>query len=263
MRRRLLLTAFVSCFVASACSGSAGGPTSIGSPAATPAVYAAVGASETVGVGTPDPLRQAWPRVLWKSTLPDAVFYDFGVSGSTVAEALQEQVPAAVAVAPDVVTVWLNVNDLIRRVPVATYQAQLDTTLRALRRGGRTEVLVATVPRLDSLPAYRACYPLVSASCPIADSLQGASLPSPAAVRALVDAYNRAIRAVAARQGAIVVDLAALGDAPAQHPEYVSEDGFHPSAEGARVVARAFAASMPADLVRRTGGVPSPSPGGD
>jgi acyl-CoA thioesterase I len=262
--RLIAITVLLLGLAGSACSSGGAVNNLVGSPVTTPPiVYAAVGASETVGVGTPDPLRQAWPRVLWKTTLPGAVFYDFGVSGSTVAQAEQEQVPGAQAVHPDVVTVWLNVNDLIARVPVPTYEAQLDTLVAALRQGGATQVLVATAPRLDSLPAYRACYPTLSPTCTIADQLRtaGLALPSPAEVRSMVDGYNAAIRRVVAKEGAILVDLGSLGNAPAQHPEYVAEDGFHPSAEGAQVIAATFAAAMPADLIDAAGGsTPSPSP---
>jgi acyl-CoA thioesterase-1 len=263
--RRLAIALLLIGFAASGCSGGgAVGLDVVGSPVSTPpVVYAAVGASETVGVGTPDPLRQAWPRVLWKTALPDAVFYDFGVSGSTVAQALVEQVPAVLAVHPDVVTVWLNVNDLIARVPVRTYGSELDALVGALRREGRTQVLVATAPRLDGLPAYRRCYPTLSPDCQIADQLRsaGLTLPPPAEVRARVDRYNAAIRRVAAKDGAIVVDLAALGNAPTTHPEYIADDGFHPSAAGAQIVAASFAAALPTELITMAGGrVSTPTP---
>jgi len=49
-----------------------------------------------------------------------------------------------------VVTVWLNVNELIRAVSVADYGAQLRKLLHTLRRGGQTKVLVATRPTSGS-----------------------------------------------------------------------------------------------------------------
>ncbi|TMC01696.1 MAG: SGNH/GDSL hydrolase family protein, partial [Chloroflexi bacterium] len=64
-------------------------------------------------------------------------------------------------------------------------------------------------------------------------------------------AYNAAIAAVVAREGATLVDLYAAGDVPDQHPGYVSRDGFHPSAEGAAAIAATFAAAL---------GIPPPSP---
>jgi len=206
-------------------------------------VYAAVGASETVGIGTDDPVRDAWPKVLWRDALADAVFYDLGVPGSTTAEALTLQVPQAIALEPDVVTVWLNVNDLIAGVPSARYEMQLGRLVHQLRGGGSTEVFVATTPRLDSLPAYLECRPgppSFGASCPLPRLL-----PGPKVVRTAVDRYNAAIERVVQREGAVLVDLHGFGDAPADHPEYIAIDGFHPSSEGAAVIASAFEDALP------------------
>jgi lysophospholipase L1-like esterase len=155
-----------------------------------------------------------------------------------VATALREELPQALELAPALATVWLNVNDLTHAVPVDAYQRQLTELLRELRRGGRTTVLVATTPQLQSLPAYRACL-RASSSCSV-----GPFVPPPSLVRAAVDVYNAAIRAAARRTGSIVVDLHALGDVPAQHPGWVSADGFPPSAAGYRHVAEAFASAL-------------------
>jgi lysophospholipase L1-like esterase len=99
-------------------------------------------------------------------------------------------------------------------------------------------VLVATTPELQSLPAYRACVD-GRASCSV-----GPFVPPPSVVEATVDAYNAAIRAAARRTGSIVVDLHAFGDVPVRHPGWVAADGFHPSAEGYRHVAAAFASAI-------------------
>jgi lysophospholipase L1-like esterase len=223
-------------------------------PSAAPLVYVAVGASESVGVGASDPLRNAWPQVFYRSALPrSAVFVNMAVSGSTVAEALAGQVPNAVAQSPDVVTVWLNVNDLIRGVTAASYEADLTRLLTALRRGGSTKVLVANTPPLDDLPAYRACLPGATpaasqAPCPVSGALAGA-VPAPATLNAVVDAYNAAIARVAAATGAVLVDLHGAGLTARQsgtEASLVSSDGFHPSDAGHALVAKAFAAAYAA-----------------
>src|ERR1700682_2820818 len=131
-------------------------------------VYAAIGASETIGVGADDRSRQAWPRVFSNDVLPrSAVLYNFGIPGAPPAQALHDEVPAAVAVHPTVVTVWLNVNDLIRGVSVTDYATQLRQLLHALRAGGHTRVLVANPPALGQLPAFRACLPNAPAGGPV------------------------------------------------------------------------------------------------
>jgi lysophospholipase L1-like esterase len=243
-----LLLAAVTGLLLSACSP---GPTARTAAVALPGagdgptvVDVAVGASETVGAGTQDRLRSAWPQVLYLTTLQrGAVFYNFGIPGATVAQALTAELPPALAVHPDLVTVWLNVDDLLAGVPPAQYEILLTHLVHALRRDGHTRVLVANTPWLDQLPAYLACLPdppMTAAPC----GLTGMSAPPPAAVNALVDAYNAAIARVVVREGAELVDLHAFGEVPTLHPEYVSDDGFHPSESGHVAIAAAFAAVL-------------------
>jgi lysophospholipase L1-like esterase len=207
-------------------------------------VDVAVGASETVGAGTEDRLRSAWPQVLYTSALPrGAVFYNFGIPGATTAEALTAELPAALAVRPDLVTVWLNVNDLIAGVTPNVYRANLDMLVHALRRGGHTRVLVANTPWLDELPAYLACRPDAPPNAQPCGLPSDADL-SPTELDALVDQYNAAISDVVVREGAELVDLHSFGEVPLIHPEYISVDGFHPSEKGHVAIADAFAAVL-------------------
>jgi acyl-CoA thioesterase-1 len=211
-------------------------------------VDVAVGASETVGAGTEDRLRSAWPQVLYTTALPrGAVFYNFGIPVATVAEAIGSELPEALAVHPDLVTVWLNVNDLLAGVTPTTYEAQLDDLVHALRRGGHTRVLVANTPWLDQLPAYLACRPDAPLTAPPCALPSDAAI-APAALDMLVDRYNVAVSQVAVREGAELVDLHGFGEVPLLHPEYVSQDGFHPSEAGHIAIAEAFAA-----VLRRSG----------
>ncbi len=200
-------------------------------------VYVAVGASETVGVGADDPATQAWPRVLRDTALPGAELVDVGVSGATVRDALATQLGPALAAEPDLVTVWLAVNDAVSLVPVADYERQLTRLVHSLRRGGRTQVLVGNVPPLDRLPAYRACLPGAT------ETEVGCLLPlvpPPAQVRRTVADFNAAIARVVRREGAVPVDLSGQRDLAG----LTSADGFHPSTAGHREVARTFAEAL-------------------
>src|SRR2546425_3217559 len=223
----------------SACGASA---TSRVGPSPSPptrVVYAAIGASETYGIGAGNP-RQAWPQVFTDDVLPrSAVLHNFGIPGATTAQALLDEVPAALAVHPTVVTVWLNVNDLINGVAAPDYESQLRQVLRALRRGGQARVLVANTPDLAQLPAYRACLPAASAGGPTCLIPQGL-LPTPQAVAAAVAASNAALSDAAEQEGATIVDLHLNDSQIAQHPEWISADGFHPSGQGYAVIAKQF-----------------------
>jgi lysophospholipase L1-like esterase len=189
-----------------------------------------------VGVGTQDPLREAWPQVFYRQAQPrETVFVNLAIPGATVAEALARQVPEAVELRPALATVWLNVNDLVAGVPPAEYEAQLAEVVGRLRRAG-ARVLVANTPELDGLPAYQRCRD--GTGCPFAGGL-----PEPEALRGLVAAYNASIAAVAGREAAVVVDLRAVGlaaRAAGTEGALVSDDGFHPSPAGHQAVAKAF-----------------------
>jgi lysophospholipase L1-like esterase len=254
--------------VAGLLAGCSGDPAREGSPAATTSsaaspegsrtgdagsgdgdggaeVLVAVGASETVGVGADDPATQAWPRVLHDTALPDSRLVDVGVSGSTLGAALDAQLPRALAARPDVVTVWLAVNDAIAGVPLPRYERQLTRLVRALRHGGRTEVLVGNVPDLWRLPAYRACLPGREGRPVDGVGCQLPVVPARSQVKAAVGAFNVAIERVVRAQGAHLVDLAGEDDLA----RLTAADGFHPSTEGHREIARAFAR-----VLRRAGG---------
>jgi lysophospholipase L1-like esterase len=175
--------------------------------------------------------------VLHDTTLRRSTFVNLGVSGATVGEALAVQLPVALAAQPDVVTVWLAVNDLTHLVPVSAYEQQLRTLVHGLRRDGRTTVLVGNMPPVDRMPAYLACLPGadttdVPCQLPI--------VPPPTVVRELVASYNAAIARVVHAETAVPVDLSQGRDLT----RLTSSDGFHPSTAGHRMVAAAFARAL-------------------
>ncbi len=204
------------------------------SSTAAPVTYVAVGASDSVGVGTDDPTLDAWPVVLTRTALPAGSTLDnFGRNGATVASALDEQLAPALATEPTLVTVFLAVNDLRIATSVATYEAQLSQLVGALRRDGSTRVLLGNLPPVDHLPLYR--------------SQAGTTFPEPAVVVALVADFNEAISRVADETGAELVDLhAVMTEAIANGTVdgLISGDGFHPSTAGNVAIADAFAAVL-------------------
>ena len=221
------------------------------SRSATPSqpLYVAVGASESVGQGAEDPLSEAWPQVLFRTALPrETVFVNLGVPGSTVADALTQQAPEAARLAPALVTVWLNVNDLLAGVSPADYEKRLAKLVHQVRRGGATKVLLANTPPLDRLPAYLACVPGGGSASPCRLAAKDRDrLASPARLNGLISAYNAAVAKVAKREGAILVDLHAAGlaaRAAGTGASLVSPDGFHPSTAGHRAIAAAFAGAL-------------------
>jgi lysophospholipase L1-like esterase len=215
--RPLVLAGLVVTIGASGCSAR--------TQTARPLTYVALGASDAVGVGAKDPVTEGWVPRLGARLGTDARVVNLGVSGSTLAQALDEQLGPAVDAQPDIVTVWLAVNDLNARVSLERYGADLDTLLGRLD-ATHARVLVGNVPDLGGLAAYR--------------GIESGPL------RAEVDRWNKVIADTTARHGDTLVDLYSTWQEIVQHPEYLSADGFHPSSEGYQALADVFGAVLDA-----------------
>jgi lysophospholipase L1-like esterase len=181
-------------------------------------VYVAIGASDSYGVGTDDPATQSWPAVLARYLPRSTHFVNLGVPGILLHRAVEVELPVALDAHPTLVTVWLAVNDLAAGVPLPAYRHDLGVLLGTLRHATRARVLIANVPDLTLLPAFRAYRGLGP----------------------VVVAWNAAIAAEAHAHGAILVDVYAHWRDLTLHPEYVGPDGLHPTAEGYRRLAELF-----------------------
>jgi acyl-CoA thioesterase I len=210
---RYLVVALV--FVAAACAAPV--------QSARPLTYVAIGASDAVGVGASNPETDGWVPRFSGHLGSNVHVVNLGVSGSTLSQALQEQLGPALDAQPDVVTVWLAVNDLNAQVPLERYAADLDTLLGQLETT-HARVLVGNVPDLAARAAYRGI--------------------DPAPLQKQVDSWNAVIASTVERHGATLVDLHAHWQEITQHPEYISADGFHPSTAGYQALADVFAAAL-------------------
>jgi lysophospholipase L1-like esterase len=130
------------------------------------------------------------------------------------------ELPVALATNPNIVTVWLAVNDLADGVPLAQYSQSLLSLLTSLRRGTHAQIFVGNIPDLTLLPHFFSYDPVT--------------------LGAEVERWNMAIASICSEVGVYLVDIHAAWADLANHPEYISSDGFHPSAEGARQLARYF-----------------------
>jgi len=185
-------------------------------PLRTPIRYAALGASDTVGVGSRAPTHENWTARI-HAALPEGTVYErFARSGITLGQAVNTEVPRAIAFRPTLVTMWLSVNDALGRVPLPTYQKSLQATLERLMRETDAQVVLLNLPDLGALaPAH-------------------ASPQVRAQLRETVSAWNAAIAAAARPYGqrVLVVDLLPASKHLSQHAEWISADGFHPSPAG-------------------------------
>ncbi|TMC68500.1 MAG: hypothetical protein E6J13_14500 [Chloroflexi bacterium] len=188
--------------------------------------YVAIGASDSVGVGASDPVKGSWPALI-ASRLPagSPPYVNLGVSGSLALQAVSQQLPGAIAQKPSVVSVWLAVNDLNATIEPGSFAQALGQIIDSLVQQTSAAVFVGNVPDLRAVPVY--------ASVDKGRLLAG------------IQAYNDAIRAIAARSPSrvTVVDLF-TGSAALVSTATVSQDGFHPSDDGYRLIADRFASTM-------------------
>ena len=187
--------------------------------------YVSIGASDAVGVGAADPASGSWPARVAEHLPPGSAFINVGVSGSTAPQAKIEQLPRAIAQQPSVVSIWLAVNDMNAQIPPDAYAAAVSSIVDGLARHTSAKIFVGNVPDIRGVPAYK----------DVDKEL----------LFQQIGAYNSALADVVRAQPgrAFAVDLY-TGSAPLVSTITVSEDGFHPSDEGYRLIAERFVKSM-------------------
>ncbi|PWT71829.1 MAG: hypothetical protein C5B60_10420 [Chloroflexi bacterium] len=219
----LLLLSLAACGPATMRSSSLPNTTSTPAPTLT---YVAIGASDAFGIGTDDPDRESWPTVLAGLLGPHTHLINLGIPGEVVSQALSMELPVALASKPNVITVWLAVNDLADGIPLASYQVELRQLLASLQGSTRARIFVGNIPDLTLLPHFFTY--------------------DPVALTAQVDRWNSAIASICNQVGATLVDIHSAWQSLLDHPDYISSDGFHPSTAGARQLAQLFYSSIKA-----------------
>jgi lysophospholipase L1-like esterase len=177
--------------------------------------WVAVGDSFTEGLSdeAPDGTYVGWADRLaafLATRDPDFRYANLAIRGKLLREIVDEQVPVAVRVKPDLVTMCGGGNDLI--VPGCDLDAlaeEYEQAVVELRAAG-CEVVMFTGPDPRNQPVVRR-------------------------VRGKVAIYNGHLRAIADRHGAMLVDLWAMK--PLVDVRAWSDDRLHFSAEGHRRIA--------------------------
>lgn len=180
-----------------------------------PITYVALGASDAVGVGSDQPGSQGYVPLVAAHLPKGSRLINLGVSGIQLHAALTEELPLALSVAPNLVSIWLVANDFVGGVSYSTYIGDLNTLLQQLYAKTHARVAMANLPDLTRLPAF----------ANRTDTQKARMLQA-------IQHWNTGIAQAAARYGAILVDLFSQGSRLTAHPEYISADGFHPSAAG-------------------------------
>jgi lysophospholipase L1-like esterase len=184
--------------------------------------YVAIGDSSTEGLDDPDGRGhfRGWAdrlaAHLAAHAAPAPVLYaNLGVRGRTTREIRERQLDAALAMRPDLVTLFSGTNDVIRGgFDLGAVKADVDAMHRAIRATGAT-LLTFTLPDLSGV------------------------IPFARRIRPRVEALNEALREVCAAHGSTLVDVAR--HPVASDPRLWSDDRLHANALGHARIASALA----------------------
>ncbi|MGW2819872.1 SGNH/GDSL hydrolase family protein [Streptomyces sp. NPDC001443] len=172
--------------------------------------------------------------------------WNYAVTGSRMAD-LPAQVGRAAARRPQLVTVMVGANDACRSsvsdmTPVADFRADFEDALRSLREElPKTQVYVASVPNLKRLWSQGRSNPLGKqiwrlGLCPSmlgdADALDAAATARRDRVQRRVEAYNRVLEEVCAKDTRCRFDGNAVYDYRFDTDQLSHWDWFHPSTDG-------------------------------
>jgi acyl-CoA thioesterase I len=216
---RILALLFLLVFCAASCAQSDSSlkekMTNMGKEKEGAAVlYTALGDSTGVGVGAREGggyVARLFERI--KREQPLSRLTNLCVSGATTADVLREQVNQALTTRPTLVTLGIGINDIGHGINVAQFARNYEEIIKKLRAETKATIVVTNIPDISFAPVVPAY---------ARDS-----------TRRSVQLFNEKVHAIAEQYELHVVDIYTETHRviPA-HPEFFSEDGFHPSEEG-------------------------------
>ena len=180
--------------------------------------YVALGDSFTSGLKSGEP---RWPDEVARALGSDVRYENLAWAGATSSDVEESQLPRALSLSPDIVTLICGANDVLESVrpDASAYAERLGRMYARLRaEAPRAVVITATYPDISRFLALRP--------------------RTRARVQWGMRGFNAACRRVAARHG--VALLEGFDHPAAEDRSTYAADGFHPSPEGHRRAAAAF-----------------------
>jgi lysophospholipase L1-like esterase len=133
------------------------------------------------------------------------------VNGFTTIDLIEKELPYVERLEPDMVTILIGVNDLVRGRETGKYRASLATIYEAVAAlslpSGRT--LVISIPNWSVTPAAR-------------------QYGDPEGIRHLTDTFNDIAHEEADARGFTWVDITAASISGLGSADWISSDGLHP-----------------------------------
>lgn len=178
-----------------------------------PIRYLALGDSTGAGVGARDGgyVARLFKRIV--APRPGSALTNLCVSGATTSDVLRGQLDRGVRADPQLVTLGIGINDIGHSVTLEQFSKNYEAILRRLRSDTKAAILVTNIPDISSAPRI------------------------PPAMRTeyhrQIVSFNQKLEEIASLHEVSVFDIFAVTHQQLpSHPEFYSEDGFHPSDKG-------------------------------
>lgn len=178
--------------------------------------YIPIGDSYTIGLGVKE--QDRWPNMMVAHLKEQGIDIELvknpAVSGYTVSDAIQYELPVVQVERADFVTVFVGANDNFRQGNAKDYQQELSTLLDQVQKTitDSKRVLVITIPDYTA-------------------SSVASSYGSTKTYQDLIKEYNKVIKIEADKRGLKVADIFPISQTMTTQDFYIS-DGLHPSKKG-------------------------------
>jgi lysophospholipase L1-like esterase len=186
-----------------------------------PLHYVALGDSTGAGVGAQNGgyVARLFTRVL--AARPRSKLTNLCLSGATTEDVVRAQLDRAIKAEPDLVTLGIGINDIGQGVSLESFAVNYETIVSRLTTETDAPLILTNIPDTSTAPR-------------IPEVLR----PE---INSRILIFNEKIFEIALRHGATVFDIYSVThEMLADHPEYFSADGFHPSDAGYEVWAQSM-----------------------
>jgi len=182
-----------------------------------PVVYLALGDSYTIGTGASTPAR-SWPSIIAErlrhQTGQKVELTNPAVNGFTTVDLIRRELPEVRRLKPDLVTILIGVNDLVRERTPAEYRTSLVRIYGEVEKEKAPDgrAFAVSIPNWSVVPAAR-------------------EYGDPEAIRDLTDSFNDIAREEAGKRGFGWIDITAASLSGLGTPGWIASDGLHPGDE--------------------------------
>ncbi|HEX8890380.1 MAG TPA: SGNH/GDSL hydrolase family protein [Pyrinomonadaceae bacterium] len=179
-----------------------------------PVIYTALGDSTGVGVGSKDGkgyVARLFERIKRERT--DARLTNLCVSGATTDDVLRVQLQSAINSRPTLITLGIGINDIGHGQTLDRFARNYKEIAKRLKTETTARIVVTNIPDISYAPV----------------------VPEYARdeARRRIQSFNEKLEAIAKQYELFVVDTySETHKVVPTHPEFFSEDGFHPSDAG-------------------------------